>query len=432
MLRRGFRARALITLIIAASGATACSSANSSAPITLTYWASQQATTITKDQQLLTAELKKFTAQTGIKVNLEIPTWDVLYGKIVTAIASGGGPDVVNIGSTWGASLAATGGFVPLTDQLMAQFGGGDRFISASLESAGAPGRPPIAVPLYGSSYGLFYNTKLFAAAGITSPPATWADFVADAKLTTKPGQWGVTVVGAYDTINAHLAFILGRQNGAQLYDAAGRPQFDTPAEVAGIRQWIDLMSVDHVINPSDAEHASSEGSQEFGAGKAAMLITQTGTRAYLDSIGMTDYAVAQVPVVSPTPPGGAPVETMVAGTNIGVLENSKHQAAALQLVQFLTSEAELALLNEAYGSLPPVSSLYAQPAFSDPVTTTFGQILSEHAEPMPRVPTEGAMETVIGAAVSSLWAKAATGPVSDAEIAAALRSAQKKMPSGS
>ena len=425
----------LATLLLAVGGGvTACSSGSGSGDkgVTLTYWATNQAHTIQQDQTLLTAELKKFTAKTGIKVNLEVPGWQVLYGKIQTAIAGGVGPDVVNIGATWGTALQSTGGFVSLGSKQMSQLGGASRFLPASLSSAGAPDTAPIAVPLYAQTYVLYYNTAMFAAAGIASPPTTWAEFVADAKRLTKPGQWGVTATAAADLINAHMAFMLGRQNGANLYDAQGHPQFDTPAEVAGVRQYVDLMAADHVINTSDAEHATSEGSQEFGAGKAAMLLTQSTARAYFQSIGMKDFAVAPMPVLTPTPAGGAPVESIVAGTNIGILKSSKHQAAALKLVQFMTSDAELTILNKAYGSLPPVSDLYTQSTFDDPTTKLMGDVLAHHAEAMPRVATEGTMEAVIGAAVTSLWAKAATGPVTDAEIASALQDAQKKMTSGS
>jgi multiple sugar transport system substrate-binding protein len=400
--------------------------------VTLTYWATNQATTVQLDQKLLTGELKKFTAQSGIKVDLEIPTWQVLYGKIQTAIAGGVGPDVVNIGATWGAALQSTGGFVSLGPSQLAELGGANRFLPTSLASAGAPDKPPIAVPLYAQTYVLYYNTAMFRAAGIAAPPATWAEYVSDAKRLTKPGQWGVTVTAASDLVNAHLAFILGRQNGAQLYDASGKPQFDTPAEVAGVRQYVDLMATDHVVNPSDAEHAQSEGSQEFASGKAAMLLTQTTARAYFNAIGMKDYAIAPMPTLSPTPAGGAPVESMVAGTNVGIMKSSKHQAAALKLIQFLTSDAELSILNKTYGTLPPVTDLYTQPAFDDQTTKLLGSILADHAEPMPRVPTEGTMETVVGAAVTSLWAKAATGKVTDAEVSAALSNAQNKLTSGS
>ena len=422
-----------LLLSIAGAGAVgACSSASGTGSTTLTYWATNQSATIGEDQALLTRELKKFTAQTGIKVNLEIPTWQVLYGKIETAIAGGVGPDVVNIGATWGAALQSTRGFVSLGSKQLAELGGASRFLSTSLASGGALGLPPIAVPLYAQVYLLYYNTAMFAAAGITSPPTTWAEYVADAKRLTKPGQWGVTATAAQDLINAHLAFMLGRQNGAELYDAQGRPQFDTPAEVAGVRQVIDLMAVDHVINPSDAEHSQSEGSQEFGAGKAAMLITQSTARGYLKAIGMKNYAIAPLPVLTPTPAGGAAVQSIVAGTNIAVMKSSKHEAAALKLVKFMTSDAELTILNQAYGSLPPVNDLYSVPAFDNPAITLMGKVLAQHAEPMPRVPTEPTMEAVIGAAVSSLWAKAATGRVSDSEIASALADAQKKLTSGS
>ena len=370
---RTLAASVAITAVVA-STLTACSSASGSGSgaVTLTYWATNQATTVGVDQKLLTGELKKFTAQTGIKVNLEIPTWQVLYGKIETAIAGGVGPDVVNIGATWGAALQSTGGFVSLGPSQLAELGGANRFLAASLASAGAPGKAPIAVPLYAQVYVLYYDTAMFAAAGITSPPTTWAEYVADAKRLTKPGQWGVTATAASDLINAHLAFMLGRQNGAQLYNAQGRPQFDTPAEIAGVRQYVDLMAVDHVINPSDAEHSQSEGSQEFGAGKAAMLLTQTTARAYFRAFGMKDYAIAPMPTLSPSPPGGAPVESIVVSTNIRIMKSSKHQSCGVRtLVKFMTSDAELSLLNKAYGTLPPSGDrrLYSQPPFDDPTT---------------------------------------------------------------
>ena len=57
--------------------------------------------------------------------------------------------------------------------------------------------KDPTSVPLYGLAYTLFYNTKLFKQAGISAPPKTWSEFVADAKKLTKPpDQYGVTLEG--------------------------------------------------------------------------------------------------------------------------------------------------------------------------------------------------------------------------------------------
>ena len=68
---------ALMVLPLAACGGstttksgTASNKAN--AGVTLTYWASNQGTSLDNDKQVLTPELAKFTKQTGIKVNLEV------------------------------------------------------------------------------------------------------------------------------------------------------------------------------------------------------------------------------------------------------------------------------------------------------------------------------------------------------------------------
>ena len=86
-------------------------STEAAAPKTLTYWASNQGTSLDNDKQVLQPELDKFEKQTGIKVNLEVVPWADLLNRILAATTSGQGPDVLNIGNTWSASLQATGAF---------------------------------------------------------------------------------------------------------------------------------------------------------------------------------------------------------------------------------------------------------------------------------------------------------------------------------
>jgi len=387
------------------------------------------APTVAQDRKILTAELDRFTAQTGIKVDLRVLNWADLYTRLMAAVAGGRGPDVVDIGNTWSASLQDTGAFLAFDDAAMAAIGGRDRFLATSMSSTGAAGKPPASIPLYGQSYGLYYNTTLFAQAGISHPPVTWEEFLADAQKLTKPGQWGVSVDGASTDGNGHLAFILGRQHGARLLDSHGDPQFDSPPERAAITNLLELMSTHKVVNPSDAEHGGiNDALAALAHGKAAMVPFQSGGRGYLDSVGFHDYAVAPLPVLSPLPPGGADVRSFVAGTNLAVFKNTAHSSAALQLVRFLTSDSEQVTLNKAFGTLPVVTAVQDNPAFADPVTQTFATILREHAETMPMIGDEAQMETLLGGAISDLWAKAATGDLTEAGIAAALRKATEQM----
>ncbi|NED35304.1 extracellular solute-binding protein, partial [Streptomyces sp. SID8499] len=113
---RSIRAAAVgaVTLSLALA-ATACGGGSSTgggsndSPKTLTYWASNQGASIEVDKKVLQPELDKFEKQTGIKVKLEVVPWADLLNRILTATTSGQGPDILNIGNTWSASLQATG-----------------------------------------------------------------------------------------------------------------------------------------------------------------------------------------------------------------------------------------------------------------------------------------------------------------------------------
>ena len=59
------------------------SGGKSSGGKTLTYWASNQGTSLDNDKAVLTPELKKFEQQTGIKVKLEVIPWSDLLNRIL-------------------------------------------------------------------------------------------------------------------------------------------------------------------------------------------------------------------------------------------------------------------------------------------------------------------------------------------------------------
>src|ERR1700685_957518 len=134
--------------LAACSSSSSSSSSGSSAQTTLTYWGSNQGTSLQDDQQVLAPQIAKFTQETGIKVNVQVIPWTTLLSQITAATVSGKGPDVLNIGNTWSPSLQATGAFVEFTQSVMGQIGGSSRFLAGSLSAAGAPGQAAGGVPL--------------------------------------------------------------------------------------------------------------------------------------------------------------------------------------------------------------------------------------------------------------------------------------------
>lgn len=423
----------LTAAVLAATTLTACGDSGGSsgaAGKTLTYWASNQGASLEADKQTLQPELDKFEQQTGIKVNVEVVPWSDLLNRLLTAATSGQGPDVVNIGNTWSASLQATGALVEFDDATLAKLGGKDRFVPAALAAAGAPGKPPAAVPLYSLAYALYYNKKAFADAGVTSPPTTWEQVAEVGRKLTGGDRWGLAVEGANPSENAHHAFTFSQQYGGEWFDSAGKPTFDTPQNVAAVKRYVDLMAVDRIVNPSNAEYAQNQSVSDFANGKAAMLLWQAaGSNLKSQNMAPDAYGIAPVPFPAAPPPGGKKVNSMVAGINMAVFKHTKNRDAALEFVKFMTSDAEQVALNSTYGSLPAVATVAGDPAFAAPEQRVLQQTLATTAAPLPQVPDESTFETLVGTAIKELFADAASGrPVTGESVRQKLTRAQQQM----
>ncbi|MFD8429259.1 MULTISPECIES: ABC transporter substrate-binding protein [Streptomyces] len=435
---RSIRAAAVgaVTLSLALA-ATACGGGSSSgggsndSPKELTYWASNQGASVEVDKKVLQPELDKFEKETGIKVKLEVVPWSDLLNRILTATTSGQGPDVLNIGNTWSASLQATGALLPWDAKNFEKIGGKDRFVDSALGSTGVEGQDPAAVPLYSMAYALYYNKQMFADAGVTKPPATWDELVATGKKISKDGKWALGAEGSNLSNNIHQVFVLAKQHGADFFTADGKPDFTSDGAVAAVKQYVDLMAEDKVIAPGNAEYAQNQSLSDFAKGKTAMVLWQTASATF-KTMGMKDdeWGVAPAPVPSGTPGAGKATNSMVAGINMAVFKNSDNLDGATKFVKFMTSDAEQKLLNKAYGSIPPVKAAQADPAFNTQATAVLRETLATSAAALPQVPDESQFETAVGTAVKELFADAANGrEVTTESVKEKLAKAQQQMP---
>ena len=433
------RVATAVALTLAASTLAACGGSDSSSDKadepeagkerTLTYWASNQGTSIEHDKQVLQPELDKFTQRTGIKVKLEVVPWADLLNRILAATTSGKGPDILNIGNTWSASLQATDAFVPIDDAILAKVGGKDRFLGPSYAATGAVGKDPVGLPVYSNAYGLYYNKKLFAEAGV-QPPKTWDEMAEVGKKLNTGGRWGLALEGASGTELVHHAFTFGKQYGAEIF-AGDKPKFDSPEMVNGVKRFVELMSKDKIINPSNAEYsAGTQSLADFAAGKSAMLMWQSAQGSLItNGMKAEDIGVAPIPMPATLPPGGQKMNSMVGGINMAIFKETKNKDAAVDLLAFMTSAEEQTILNKAYGSLPSVKDAYTDPAFQTENVKVFQQILSESAAPLPQLPSESQFETLVGDAVKALIADAASGKaITDESVKSRLHDAQEKM----
>ncbi|WP_152354058.1 ABC transporter substrate-binding protein [Brachybacterium subflavum] len=414
----------------AAAGLAACGSGSSGSndqPDSLTYWASNQGQSLEDDKKILTPVLEKFTKDSGIEVSLEVIGWNDLQTRIQTAITSGQGPDVINIGNTWGVSLQATGGLLELGDEEMKSLGGKDRYVEAALATGGEAGSDPSSVPLYGLAYGLYYNTKMFEKAGI-EPPETWEDMVAAAKELTdeKKGVWGMSLAAGSYTENVHFAFINATQNGVALNTEDGKPDFTSDGVVDGVLRYLDLMQSDKVVNPSNAQFDNGTKSvTAFANGKAAMIINQNNANATIEANGMKAEDFAAVPFPAPKD-STSDCASHLAGINIAIMDSTKNRDGALKFVKYMTSADAQKELDKPFAALPVLKD--GEPTFTDDAQQAdmFMEVYSERAEPLPLVAWEDQFETSVGQAMNDMFAKIATGgKVTADDVRTALKTAQ-------
>jgi multiple sugar transport system substrate-binding protein len=435
---------AALTVPAVALTAAACSSSGSSnsgsgggatggSGTTLTYWASNQAPSLDKDKEVLTPVLQQFTQQTGIKVNLEVIGWNDLQTRIQTAITSNSGPDVLNIGNTWAASLQATGAFMPFDDAAFSAIGGKDKFVKTAMDTGGAPGQDPTSVPYLGLAFGLYYNKQMLKDAGV-NPPTTWEEMVAAAKKLTDPakGTYGFSLAAGIYTENVHFAFINGSQNGGEWFDSAGKPTFTSDANVQGVLRYLDLMQKDKVVNTSNAQYDNGTKSvNDFATKKVAMILNQNNADNSIVANGMKNDEYGVVPFPAPT--GGQKIASFIAGINMSIFKNTKNKDAALQFVKFMTSPETQTTLGKPFSSLPVLKG--ETPVFTDnpAEAKTFSDIYANMSKPLPLVPAEDQFESTVGKAMNTMFAKVATGgTVSADDVKAALKDAQDQVAAAS
>jgi raffinose/stachyose/melibiose transport system substrate-binding protein len=130
-------------------------------------------------------------------------------------------------------------------------------------------------VPFDAGMVGFWYNKALFEKAGISEPPATWNDFLADVQKLKDAGITPIAV-GAGDKWPAHFyyAYLLLRIGGQQLMDdIAADGNWDRPEVVkAGeeLKKLIDLQPFQSGFLATPWPGADGEGGI-VGSGKAAM-----------------------------------------------------------------------------------------------------------------------------------------------------------------
>ncbi|NQX28934.1 extracellular solute-binding protein [Microbacteriaceae bacterium VKM Ac-2854] len=424
---------------VAAASLTACSASSEGSgdePVTITWWATNLANSLQRDNELLKPMIDRFTEETGIQVDYEVNTWGDYYNKVLGAVSSGEGPDVMSVGTTWTQTLADTGAFLQFDDARMDEIGGADKFVPTSLGAAGGDSDGgPSFLPMANGVTSLWYNPTIFAAAGITEPPKTIDEFITVAQQLTQDtdgdgtiDQYGFAYPAGSASELSHAIFAYGEQYDGQWFDEDGKPTLDADGIVDAATMLTALLTDAKIMSPADVEITNAtETFQQFADGKTGMIFASGPIPTWKEA-GFTDYAAADMPLIDPVI--GEPVMTHIAGVNVGVFAETEHEEAALQFVKYLTDvEAQVDFYND-FDQMPTNQEAYDSDQLVKADTfDLYANILANNAKTVPLNSNTGQAETLMGDAMKQLFAQAALdGTVSTADAKAVFEQANSQL----
>jgi len=289
--------------------------------------------------------------------------WPTLQAKIRIEVGAGTPPDVFlynyNPSDTtlerYGASK-----LIDWTSYLKADPAWKARFTAEDLQTLNTDG-DTFALPDDQSSTAIFYRKDLFAKAGISSFPTTWAELFADAQKLKKTG------VAAFAEETADDAWLSMNQLSALDVSAGGTDAYyATNLKAAPLQKAATELKELFSYAPSDAIGANyATGSSDFTDGRAAMVMD--GPWAISPIVSAIPDACAKVGVAeAPTDGNGADKPGTIVTDALTVWAARKtsdkaEQQAVVDWMKFYTSPASAALM-ATKGQFPlavqtPVSS---------------------------------------------------------------------------
>jgi multiple sugar transport system substrate-binding protein len=375
-------AGALAASACSAGGGTtkADTGANDTTPVTITLWhgfsspheiASVDAVLALFHKKYPYITVKSVAGQTDDKVN--------------QAIRGGTAPDVdasfnaKNVGG-W----CSSGAFQDLTADIAADHVDMGQ-IPKAVQSYTAFGGKRCTMPWLADTFGLYYNKKLFAAAGITSPPKTMTELAADArKLTTFNADGSIKTagfmpyLGAYEMLTEHLVTSWG---GSWL-KADGSSNVGTDPAFAAAMTWqknlVDWFGGAKLAKFKAGMPDEFSAQNSFETGNLAMMVDGEWRTAFIKNDKSTvDYATAPMPAADSMPQlyGSG----YVGGNVIGIPRGAQHPDAAWKLVKFLTTDTDaVTTLADAIGNVPTTLAALDSPSLTlskDPQFATFLEV---------------------------------------------------------
>ncbi|WP_425955487.1 ABC transporter substrate-binding protein [Xylanimonas sp. McL0601] len=348
------------------------------------------------------AAIDKYTADTGVKVNVIVTDADQYATKLQAAVAGHNVPDVFYIEQASLQSYVASGVLMDITDEVAKSGVNLDNIWQYGVDSYRFDGK--VQGTHEGKLYGLpkdvgpfsfGYNKTMLEKAGIPLPdkdkPLTWDEFVdISKKLTTdtdgdgKVDQWGTGL-----NVQWNLQSMVWSNGGDWTNADHTKVTVDTPEFAEALQKFADLTNVDQVT-PSASDAATLDTYQRWMAGQIGFFPVGPWDVSVYNDLDF-DYDLIPWPTV-----GDAGAATWLGSLGIGVSNTTKYPQEAVNLVTYLSADSDamktLVDANIQIPNLKDVAKTWAEEPGAEPANRQeFLDIAEDYGRAMPAAFTYGA-----------------------------------------
>lgn len=280
--------------------------------------------------------------------------YNALRQKLLAAIQAGTPPDAAQAGSNSDiASYLAAGALTPIANFV----NGPDGLSKDSLDDIysgflddntfAVKGVPTVVSwPFNKSDEVLYYNRDLLNSLKVEQPPATWDEFVADAKTVTGGGK----AKGLAWTPSSDLFTAILYSYGGQPYDPSTKKvAFQSDAGVKAL----GLLTGMFVTDKTAYVTKSYDWQSDFEHGKSAMALSTIVSRAYIEKDLQGQSGSFYVGIAA-LPKGNQP-STVLFGSNAVILSKapSDHQQGAWDFLKWYAEPDQTAQWSLTSGYMP-------------------------------------------------------------------------------
>lgn len=203
-------------------------------------------------------------------------------------------------------------------------------------------------IPFQRSAVVLYYNKDLFAQNGL-KPPADWDELARAAAALTADGgktRWGIEIPTDWPYWVFQPLAIGG---GSNVFKSDTETSFDAPAVVDAVR-FYNALSAAHKATPSGVQASWGSSTQNFAAGKTAMIIHSSGSLS-----GILKNARFQVGVMAVPGKSAGKAASVPGGGNIYLTpgHSDAEKKAAIKFAAFLLDPERVSAFSRATGYIP-------------------------------------------------------------------------------